>query len=84
MTGLLATRLLFTEIRFSPKNVVHQGSLIAGHPGGEPQQPELSRDDCGELGGGGPHQERGGQGDVLPDTPSTSSGHRAHQLQHLV
>ena len=82
MTGLLATSLLFNKIRFSPENVVHQGRLVAGHPGGEPQQPELSRDDGGELGGGGAHQERGGEGDVLPDAPCAGPGHRAHQLQH--
>ena len=71
----------FSKIKFLPKNVVHQGSFIAGHPGGKSEEPELSGDHRGELGGGGAHQEGGGQSDVLPHTPSPGPGHRAHQLQ---
>ena len=81
MTARLGSTLL-SKMKSLPEDIVHQGSFIAGHPGGKSEEPELGGDHRGELGRGGAHQEGRGEGDVLPDTPSTGSGHRAHQLQH--
>ena len=64
----------------SPEHVVHQSKFVAGHPGGESEEPELSGDDRGELGQAGGDHEGGGEGDVLPDTAGARPRHGAHEL----
>ena len=63
-----------------PKDIIHHGYFIAGHPGGKFEEPELSGDDRGELCRVVGHHQGSGECDVLPDTPGPRPRHGAHQL----
>ena len=76
-TNLPATLIVKSNL---PKDIIHHGYFIAGHPGGKFEEPELSGDDRGELGRVVGHHQGSGECDVLPDTAGARPRHGAHEL----